>query len=902
MVRALTGVVAAGALLLSAGAAQAATFTVTDTTDSTPGTDCNGHPTSCTLREAIKSADSPGTDTITVTPGHYTLTHGELRSFATATTEITGTGTAADVVIDADGDSRVLQFDGPSILRHLTVTGGASPVGPLSGAGILASGALTLDDVVVSDNHIAASGALNATGGGIWVGASLTVAPGSSATVSGNSVETAGSGSIRGGGVFLSSGATSLDLSRVNVTGNLAQSASGVAEGGGIGIDPGAAGTLTVTGTVADNVAKSTSSGAASGGGAWAPGAVTLSGARFTGNTASADATNAAGGGLWVRGALTASGGVQFVGNTVNTDSTWSARGGAIYLESTASGTLTDITLRGNQATSAGGIASGGGIFSSTTNPVQLTRALLDANQAMSTSGAISQAYGGGLATILNSSTQIEDSRVTGNLAESAGKTYGGGADAIGTLQVLGTTFDANRAVSHRTTGGDAALGGGAYAHATSSLQNTTFTGNSATTTTSSGTTGGGGLAIDASLAVSGSTISGNTSHSADDGGVGGGILADGPLIIGGSILSGNTSDSGPDCSGVSSNASGGGNVLPVDLGCLTSAVTSDRLTDTPGLGALGDHGGFAPTMLLDPTSQAVGRNSVSCPTFDERGFSRGSAPCDAGAVEMRPANLTATPGALAFGSVATDATGTLPVTLTNSGDFPAPVAISGPDATSFGLSGCPTAILGVTSCVATISFAPRALGAASATLTPAVALTGTGVPAPSRGSIPTCRDLDLGTTTGAPVLARLDCSPGVWDWVITARPEHGTLSPIGDRGEVTYTPDPGYRGDDRFRYVARGGAGRSNVATAVIRVDSTEPTRTTSPTPTPRTCTATVRLNPKGTRFVRVRVSGAPATVKRTGQIWRATVTVSNGHATLHLSGRRPDGGLTKRTLSVDC
>jgi hypothetical protein len=902
MRRALAGIVIAGALLLPAAAAHAAAFTVTDTSDSAVGTNCDGHPTTCTLREAVESSISPGADTITVNPGHYTLTNGELRAFGADMTEITGTGTAADVVIDADGDSRVLRFDNAATLRHLTVTGGQVDSGIFSGAGILADGALTLDDVVVSDNFVGAPAGSNATGGGVWVGVSLTVPTGSRATVTGNGVSTVDA-NARGGGVYVNGGATSFDLSRVDVDGNLAQTGSGLAEGGGIGVGPTATGTLTITGRVTDNSAVATSGGMVYAGGAMAPDDATLTGASFTGNTAAADAANAAAGGLWVGGALTASGGVQFVGNTVDTDSTWSARGGAIYLDNAASGTLTDITLRGNRATSAGGIASGGGIFSVAANPVQLTRALLDANQAISSSGAISQAYGGGLATSLSSSTRIEDSRVTGNLVESDGTTYGGGADAIGTLQVFRTTFDANRAVSHRTSGGDAALGGGAYAHATSSLQNTTFTGNSATTTTSSGTTGGGGLAIDASLAVSGSTISGNTSHRAGNGGVGGGIFADGhPVDIGGSILSGNTSDSGPDCSGTPVDASGGGNVLPVALGCITVAFASDRQTDTPGLGALGDHDGFAPTMLLDPTSPAVGRNSVACPTQDERGFPRGSAPCDAGAVEMRPASLTATPAALAFGSVATDATGTLPVTLTNSGDFSAPVAISGPDAASFALSGCPAAILGVTSCVAAISFAPRALGAASATLTPAVALTGTGVPAPSRGSIPACRDLDLGSTTGGPVVARLDCSPGVWDWAIVARPEHGTLSPIGDRGEVTYTPDPGYRGEDRFRYIARGGAGRSNVATALVRVDGTPPTTTPTPAPVARSCTATVRLNPRGTRFVRVRVSGAPATVKRSGQVWRATVTVTDGHATLHLSGRRPDGGLTKRTLSVSC
>jgi hypothetical protein len=169
-------------------------------------------------------------------------------------------------------------------------------------------------------------------------------------------------------------------------------------------------------------------------------------------------------------------------------------------------------------------------------------------------------------------------------------------------------------------------------------------------------------------------------------------------------------------------------------------------------------------------------------------------------------------------------------------------------------------------------------------------------------GGVPLCRDLDHSTAARTATTLHLRCTPGVWRWVVTVAPEHGTLGPIDAQGNVTYTPDPGFHGDDRLRYVAENGSGRSNAALAVLHVGGEDAAAVPAPKPTPRTCTATVRLNPSGTRFVRVRVNGAPAKVQRSGQVWRATVTVSDGRATLHVNGRRPDGGLTKRTLSVTC
>jgi hypothetical protein len=58
---------------------------------------------------------------------------------------------------------------------------------------------------------------------------------------------------------------------------------------------------------------------------------------------------------------------------------------------------------------------------------------------------------------------------------------------------------------------------------------------------------------------------------------------------------------------------------------------------------------------------------------------------------------------------------------------------------------------------------------------------------------------------------------PGPYEVRIVRQPAHGTLG--GKDNDVTYTPRAGFAGEDSFEWTVSDGEGRSNRATAGIRV-----------------------------------------------------------------------------------
>jgi hypothetical protein len=245
------GIAAIAALiaLVAPGAAVAATLTPNQFDDVPASPGCT--PDDCTLREAAAQAGS--VDVISVPPGTYQLTQGEL--FLTSDT-VQGAG-ARDTIIDAANGSRVMWVtDGTTRVSGVTVTrgngfgrdpsGGSTPlVGP--GGGIFVqSGILLLENSAVVNNATTSSGGGIATQGavaasGVTVssnraisGGGIAIAEGDSAallnsTVSGNIADT---GRLtRGGGVLVIG---SLSLENVTVAGNEVR-VNGVpaADGGG---------------------------------------------------------------------------------------------------------------------------------------------------------------------------------------------------------------------------------------------------------------------------------------------------------------------------------------------------------------------------------------------------------------------------------------------------------------------------------------------------------------------------------------------------------------------------------------------------------------------------------------------------------------------------------------------
>jgi hypothetical protein len=461
-------------------------------------------------------------------------------------------------------------------------------------------------------------------------------------------------------------------------------------------------------------------------------------------------------------------------------------------------------------------------------------------------------------------------------------------------------------------------IGAGLYAAGDVTITNVTVVDNvaSGATTPASGGGMGFGAAYGATtLALRAVTLTRNTAD------VGGGLaLLQTAATTTGAILSGNSAPADADCTilggrGPSTLVSSGGNVVGSAATCGLATTATDVVASDPGVGALADNGGPTPTGLLSAASPGLDLYTADCPGLDQRGIARpqGSA-CDAGAVEMRAATFTAATGSLAFGSVAVGSTSpTQDVTITNAGDFAGipPLTLAGADADQFSLSGCTAALAGGASCAASVGFAPTTAGAKVAGIdgpAPAVGLGGTGVAAPpptppAGGGVPQCRDLVASTPFATALGIELECTATVWNWAITHAPRHGTLSPITSEGQVGYTPDPGFSGDDSFRYVAESGGGQSAPATVVVHVGA-GPATTASSGATAGSCPTrrvTVRLNPRGVHFVRAKVSvdGAPVKAQRDGTRWTASFDAT-GTVTVHISGRRGDGGLSKRTRTL--
>jgi len=345
------------AVAWGAAPAQAATFTVTKTTDTADGT-CNAD---CSLREAIIAANAAaGADTITVPAGTYTLTIAGTGEDAAAdgdldlTDDVTVTGAGAGTTtIDGNGgvtgEGALQVLASNARLADLTITnGGASRGGGIHNLDWSSVGSLILTNVTVSSNA-AFNGAGIANDGG-----TLTI---NNSTISGNA--TTGNS---GGGIVNDSG--TLVLNDSTVSGNSTTSAN--RPGGGIA---NFGGTVTM-----DNSALDDNTATGDGGGIYnadgeggPPGPLTLTNVTISGNTAGGD-----GGGLFMFGDGT-------ITNTTvsgNTSEQFDSGGGIWVIGNL---TLLNVTVADNTAATApppqvsasallGVIEVGGGIFNADAN------------------------------------------------------------------------------------------------------------------------------------------------------------------------------------------------------------------------------------------------------------------------------------------------------------------------------------------------------------------------------------------------------------------------------------------------------------------------------------------------------------------------------------------------------
>jgi CSLREA domain-containing protein len=217
-----TAVLAAMALFASATHADAATLTVTTTTDGSHGS-CTV--SVCSLRDAVGTANAASEeDTIRVPAGHYTLGEGELVLTNSHRVTLEGAG-ARTTTIDANGESRVLEVSEPAVvsIADLTLTGGAPTqevAGPEGeeeeygpGGAILSFGEMTLDRSVVSDSIAEYGGAIFAAGSLDVEASSLS---GNRATYQGGAAEVNGATVLRNSTLTGNESNSSLALSPMN--------------------------------------------------------------------------------------------------------------------------------------------------------------------------------------------------------------------------------------------------------------------------------------------------------------------------------------------------------------------------------------------------------------------------------------------------------------------------------------------------------------------------------------------------------------------------------------------------------------------------------------------------------------------------------------------------------------
>ncbi|MCR9206818.1 MAG: Ig-like domain-containing protein [bacterium] len=275
-------------------------------------------PGDLSLREAIELANfKAGADTIefasALSGGTITLTVDQLE----VTDDLTITGLGSSSITISGGDAfRVFQSlnVGSFELQGLTITGGrpSNTGSPNSGAAIFASGALTLNDVVITGN--VAGGSLGDGGGIMHSNGDLTITD----SVISNNMTTAAS--ALGGGIH-SLGSTVLIQDSV-IDGNTVTGDSGVG-----------AGVVVINGNL------------------------TLTQSTISNNTSLADTVT--GGGVTVGG-----GNLTILASTISGNSVTGSGGGVAFDGLGFTATVTNSTVSGNSAgVYGGGIANFAGAF-----------------------------------------------------------------------------------------------------------------------------------------------------------------------------------------------------------------------------------------------------------------------------------------------------------------------------------------------------------------------------------------------------------------------------------------------------------------------------------------------------------------------------------------------------------
>ena len=315
-----------------------------------------------------------------------------------------------------------------------------------------------------------------------------------------------------------------------------------------------------------------------------------------------------------------------------------------------ASVMLSNLTIRGGIASSAGGIYNVG--------TLTINNSTVSGNQAYNSHFT---SYGGG---VYNSGTMtINSTTISGNSAFARSSAWGGAITNIGTVTINKSTLVGNTAGCGFT--GCMGGGGAIQNNGRLTINNSTLSGNSASADYSHAK--GGAILNGSTLEINNSTLSSNTTSYL---GQGGGLYNSGTTMISNSTLSGNTTrylgqgsgiynyqgfivklqnsivsqNSGSNCAGtITSN----GYNLSSDDSCNFSHI-GDLNSHDPLLGPLQNNGGTTDTMALLAGSPAIDAGNPSgcidgqgrLLTTDQRGMPRpdkeDAVGCDMGAYESQ--------------------------------------------------------------------------------------------------------------------------------------------------------------------------------------------------------------------------------------------------------------------------
>jgi predicted outer membrane repeat protein len=347
--------------------AAAATFTVTNTANSGPGS----------LRQAILDANAAaGADTIVFsslfdTPQTITLTSGDLAITDSVNANVTITGPGSMLLtISGNNASKIFTIaETPTVtISGVRLTGGngvGTTPGNNFGGAIYSEGTLTLTNVVITGNTCTGDGGgvysgggdsltvtgstisnnsatgVNRTGGGVFI-APAGILTMSSTTVSGNS-------GTFGGGIYFFQTSTANVINGSTITGNTGTSGSITGAGGGIYLDTS---TLTLNDSTVD--ANLAPTGGAGGIGGDAGTILTMNR-----STVSRNQSRFNGAGISIQDYTAAVTNSTISGNVMNTTGTGAERtGGGLFISTLSSGrtvTISYSTIVNNSSVLAGG-------------------------------------------------------------------------------------------------------------------------------------------------------------------------------------------------------------------------------------------------------------------------------------------------------------------------------------------------------------------------------------------------------------------------------------------------------------------------------------------------------------------------------------------------------------------